>query len=144
MAAIDKSITVALLTLGLLALGCSDASKKWYGRWEGEADRVDPSMPQDDVRRSVNRIQIDIKPDGTFEMIDGPITKSGKHTLGGDKAFLTATKLVGKPIEPGSGTDRENQDMVMEWQEDGSVLWHDPRGFDEAPVRLTLKSKPGT
>jgi hypothetical protein len=144
MAAIRKSITVALLSLGLLALSCSGGNDKWFGTWEGTMHRADPSTPDDDVKRTVNYLKITILPDGTFHMLESGLNKSGTHNLGSDKAFLTVKRVLDRPIQSGTGTDRENQDLVLEWQEDGSVLWHDPRGFDDDPVRLSLKTQRGS
>jgi hypothetical protein len=58
--------------------------------------------------------------------------------LGKDKAFLTITRMLDRPISSaGSGTQEMNKDLVATWQEDGSILLDDPGGFDAEPVRLT-------
>ncbi len=131
--------------LGLIVLlfaGCASHSQKWYGTWEGDLQRAKPSAPLD-IRNTINLLKVTILPDGTFEMVESGVSKSGRHRLGEDKAFLTIKKVLGRPIEQsGRGTQSQNLDLTLTWQEDGSILWNDPAGQDGHPVRLTLKSQP--
>jgi hypothetical protein len=140
MAAMAKSITVGLLALGLLS-GCQSSSKKWYGTWVGELDRADPSMPDNDVKRTVNSIRIEIKPDGTFTMLESGFDKEGTHRLGSRQAFLTVTRMLGRPIEQlGAEAERLNQDLVLTWEPNGTVSFTDPRGFDGGTVVLRRRA----
>ena len=148
MAATKRSITVALSALGLLSLsgiglltGCENTSQKWHGTWEGDMKRLQSSAP-DDVERTINLLRITILPDGTFEMLESGLSKSGTTRLDGDKAYLKVKKLLGQPIEQsGPGTQRENEDLVLEWGEDGTVVWHDPSGYGGVEVQLKRASQ---
>lgn len=136
MTGMAKSITVGLLAVGLLS-GCSNDAQKWYGRWEGDLGRVSSDIPDDPKKRTINLVRIDIKADGTFEMLESGFDKSGTHKLGSEKAFLRVKTLLGRSVESlGPGTQAANQDLILTWQEDGTVLYKDPAGFDEAPVVL--------
>ncbi len=122
--------------LGLIT-GCASSSQKWYGTWEGDLKRAGSSVPLHD-RNTINLLQVRILPDGTFEMLESGITVSGTHMLGSKKAFLTVRKTMGQPVE-----QSKTNDLTLTWQDDGTVLWTDPAGFGNEPVRLTLKPQPG-
>jgi hypothetical protein len=136
MAAIVKSITVALLMLGLIS-GCASVSKKWYGTWEGDLQRADPATPLHE-RNTINLLRIRILPDGTFEMLESGIPIEGTCVLGSKKAFLRPRKTLGQPVDPS-----KSKEMTLTWQDDGTVLWTDPGGFDGGSVRLSMKPQPG-
>jgi hypothetical protein len=128
-------MTVAVLALGL-AFGCANHSAKWYGRWEGDLKRAAASAPDDPTKRTIDLLRLDIKPDGTFEVLESGFDKSGTHKLGSEQAFLTVKTILGRPVdEIGGGTKRENKDVVLTWLEDGTIEWRDPAGFG-GPVVL--------
>jgi hypothetical protein len=142
MAAMVASITVGLFVLGL-TLGCSGESQKWHGTWVGDLQRTAPDAPKDFKSNTINLIKLMILPNGTFEMMESGIPKSGTVRLGQDKAYLTITRILDRPVSSaGSGTQEMNKDLVATWQEDGSILLDDPGGFDAAPVRLTREEQP--
>ncbi len=122
--------------LGLIS-GCSNISQKWYGKWEGNLQRTDPAMPDDDVKRTIDYLSVTILRNGTFEMVESGIPVTGSHNLGSEKAFLTIKTRAGQPV-----SEKESTDLTLTWNGDGSILWHDPAGFDGHPVRLTLKPQP--
>jgi hypothetical protein len=138
MAVMTRIISVAVLALGLSLLavfGCENQSQKWYGDWVGNLNRVDEV---DDVARSINHIKLTIKPDGTFQLLRSGIGDSGSHQLGEDKAFLKITHHLDRPIQQmGPGAEKMNKDLILRWQDDGSITFEDPGGFDVGPVRLT-------
>jgi hypothetical protein len=142
MAAMLASITVGLFVLGLTH-GCSGESQKWQGTWVGDLNRTAPDAPDDYKAHTINLIELKILSDGTFEMMESGIPKSGTVRLGREKAFLTITRVLDRPISSaGSGTQDMNKDLVATWQEDGSILLDDPGGFDAGPVRLTRPEQP--
>jgi hypothetical protein len=136
------SITVGLFVLGLTH-GCAGESRKWHGTWVGDLKRTAPEAPDDYKAHTINLIKLMILSNGTFEMMESGIPKSGTVRLGRDKAYLTITRMLDRPISSaGSGTQGMNKDLVATWQEDGSFLLEDPGGFDAAPVRMTRQEQP--
>ncbi len=140
-----RIISVAVLALGLTLtalVGCESQSQKWYGDWEGDLQRADP-IPGNDVVTTINKVRLTILPNGTFELLRSGINESGTHRLGKDRAFLTITHVLGRPVgQLGTGAEKMNKDLTAVWQSDGSVLLSDPGGFDERPVRLTRREQP--
>lgn len=115
----------------MAASTCSGDTAKWVGRWEGDLQRADPSAPDDPTKRTINLLRVDIKPDGTFEMLESGIGKSGTHKLGSERAVLRVTKIMGQPVaEIGGGTERENRQITLTWRDDGTAVYSDPAGFD--------------
>ena len=137
MAVMTRIISVAVLALGLsllVAFGCANQSQKWYGQWEGDLQRVDPV---DSTARTINKAELRIKADGTFLLIRSGISEEGTHQLGDDKAFLKVTKVLGRQIDQiGPAAEAMNKDLVLRWQDDGTITLDDPGGFDEKPVVL--------
>lgn len=100
-------------------------------------------MPDNDVRRTVDLIRLTILPNGTFEMLRSGINESGTHKLGKERAFLTITKILGRPVQQlGPGAEQMNKDLTAVWQSDGSLLLSDPGGFDALPVKLSRAEQP--
>lgn len=171
MAGMHRSITLGLLFVGLASLctfcllGCdpetaadamderraaSEAANdiptepaELYGVWEGEFDRVDPSMPNDGKRGTINYLRLTIRRDRTFRMLDAGMPKSGTYRIVNGKALLKTTRVMDRPIEQlGSGARKMNLEMTAELQDDGTLLFMDPGGFDEGYVTLVRRTQP--
>ena len=146
MAGMRRSITFGLLWAGLAALaslGCQDGNAKWYGVWEGDLARTDASVPDDAIKRTIDSLGLTIRRDMTFEMEESGMPKSGTYRIVDGTAFLKITHVMGRPIEQlGSGAVEMNLDLTAELQEDGSMLFRDPGGFDDRYVRLVRRAQP--
>lgn len=146
MAVMPRSITVALLCLGLSQawlFGCAPDRSAWYGEWEGKLDRADRSAPDDGIKQVINTISLTFQPDGTFKMVESGIPKSGTANLGSKKAFLTVQTIMGRQVSAmGSGASAMNRELTVELQEDGTLLFSDPDTPDLRSVRLTRATQP--
>lgn len=133
MAAITRILALtpfALLTLG----GCGGDSAKWVGTWEGERKGlVDPSLT-DNVANGLRRIEIKIGQDGRYEMVEAGIPTKGQVHFGKERALLTVMSRMDRELTV------PHQDLILEFQEDGSILYRDPNNDFPQPARLTRVS----
>ena len=140
-----RSITFGLLCAGLAALagsGCR-SNAEWYGVWEGDLDRVKASMPDDSIRNTINYMRLTMRRDMTFDMEESGMFKSGTYRIVDGKALLTITHVMERRIEQlGSGAEEMNLDLTGELQDDGSMLYRDPGGFDDKYIRLVKRAQP--
>ena len=146
MAGMRRSITFAIFCSGLAALalvGCQDANAEWYGVWEGDLKRTDPTKPDDAIRRTIDLLLVTIRRDGTFEMEESGMLKTGTVRIVDGKAFLTIKRIIDRPIQQlGSGAEKMNLDLTAEIQEDGTMLFRDPGGFDDRYITLVRHAQP--
>ena len=146
MAGMRRSITFAIFCSGLAALiflGCQNPNEEWYGVWEGDLQRTDPAKPDDDRKRTIDLLLVTIRRDGTFEMEESGMLKTGTVRIVDGKAFLTIKRIMNRPIQQlGSGAEKMNLDLTAEIQEDGTMLFRDPGGFDDRYITLVRRAQP--
>ena len=69
--------------------------------------------------------------------------KTGTVRIVDGKAFLTIKRIMDRPIQQlGSGAEKMNLDLTAEIQEDGSMLFRDPGGFDDRYVTMVRRAQP--
>ncbi|MBZ0214673.1 MAG: hypothetical protein K8H99_12805 [Nitrospirae bacterium] len=136
MAAIPRSISVGL-TLGLvlvLALGCVrtwSADGEWLGQREVPVSGLDPA-----VAKSLGLVKLTIR-DGRFELLEAGIPKEGSVRYDPDRALLHVEKYMGRPMDQAAKGIRENNvPLEIKPGHDGTLLFHDPKGFDREPLVL--------
>jgi hypothetical protein len=143
MAAISRIIALAgwgLLTSGLLSLGGCASTDHWTGTWVGEKQGlVDPSKEGDAIANTINKIELTINNDGSFTLVEMGIPMDG--TVGREKqrAELHVKNRFGQPITNEIPQAKGQKDRWLEWQNDQTILYHDPDSFYPEPVTLSLK-----
>ncbi len=137
MLAMRISLSPALVALAGLALvascmGCR--SSEWSGTWIGYRDLVAPPGANPYVTKTLARIRLEIRPDGTFWMRDGGIDVEGDVSGGSKQRELQVLRVLGREAD-------EKIRYRLRRREDGSMLI-EKVGSDQAPVVLRKRSQP--
>jgi hypothetical protein len=136
MAAIPRSISVgsALALVLVAAAGCVrtwSAEGAWIGHRDVAASGLDPA-----VAKSLGLVKLTIR-DGRFELLEAGVPKEGSVRYDPDRALLHVEKYMGRPIEQAAQGIRENNvPLEIKPGPDGTLLFHDPKGFDREPLVL--------
>lgn len=121
-----------LLILIPLLYGCGQGVD-WQGAWAGE--RSVNARPSADpiVVLTMKQVKLTIK-DGSYELIQEGIPRTGPIRTSGNKATLIAAAVAGR--EP----TQSIPDAQLTFNEDGSITLVDPSHQDE-PVRLVRSAE---
>lgn len=120
----------------VLACACSAPRFQWEGAWRGE--RPIPKEIDDPViARTLARVEVTLHANGTFDLFEAGIPKSGVYRIVGGEALLKVKEFLNRPIaEQGSSAEAMNEEIRLKALPEGALLYSDPRGFDAAPIRL--------
>jgi len=142
MAGMYQIITISL-AVGLASLGCTGTRSNWVGTWTGEnPELVKPGMT-DDIANTLRRVTLELRPDGTFDLVQAGVPFSGNVSYGDDRCFLKITTMFERRIDAmGPNAAEANKEIRVERQPDGSVLLVDPTSFHDSPIKLTRKAQP--
>lgn len=123
--------------LALLVIpGCGGSGHAWKGKWVGNRDElILPGKDNDVIAATLKRIEITLNGDGTFDMVEMGIPQRGSYSLNGDEAKLKIRSRLDREVDPNM------KELILTWQQDGSVLYDDPGGFYPEPVKL--EKEPG-
>lgn len=124
-----------MVLLGLA--GCADTST-WVGTWEGRRTSA-PASADPVIAETLALVRLTIKPDGTFDLLDGGFTASGEASLGRARSQLVVRKVLGSAAT--LPFDRKNLNIALERRPDGSILLSGS-AFGVGPVRLQRGSQP--
>lgn len=106
---------------------------------------MDPKLFSNEViAKTVNMVEVKIKPEGAFEMFEAGIPKSGTVKYIDGKAYLQVEEVLNQPIERQGDLAREfNSYIELKPIDPDHVLYSDPNeqrrlpdGSKPAPVRL--------
>jgi len=132
MAGIGKIISVALVCL--LVVGCSPPFA-WEGHWKG-AHKFDLKPGQSkEIAYSLNKIDLQIHPNGKFDLFAGGFPMDGRWVGGPSEATLTVLGVLNQP------TDRMGKTPTIRLRkvDPNAIVYED--GISE-PVQLTRESQP--
>lgn len=134
---------LAVFLLGAGLVGCGGPSFDYTGTWEGQRMIKAREGEDQTVLNTLGKVKIIIKSTGSFEMFEAGLLKTGNVFFGGDKATMRITHIMDRPIaEYGDGAAKQNIDISLEPQKDGTLKYTDPNGFDERPLILTRQTQP--
>ena len=88
------SVGVAILILA----GCAP-QYAWEGTWKGERNLPLRPGVSDSVRRTAAKIDLKILPNGTFEIFESGLPKSGHTVPSNGKLVLRVENIMDRPIE---------------------------------------------
>jgi len=96
-----KSISLAFVAL--LMTGCAPRFE-FEGSWKGRRDLSAEKDLRDDIRQTLERVEIKI--DGSrFEMFEAGVPKAGRVAFGSDRATLFVESVLGRPSKDGASVE---------------------------------------
>jgi hypothetical protein len=125
----------------LAVVGCG-RTFDYTGQWSGKRDI--PLKPGDNevILNTIAKVELTMHPNGRFDLLEGGIPKDGTYRTDGMKAHLKVERFMQRPIEEqGETAVKMNQEILLEAQSDGSLVFTDPAGFQQESVRLIRKSE---
>jgi hypothetical protein len=139
-AAIRRIISAGTPLLLGLAIGCG-GSASVDGHWLGNRGLIPKKDEDPRVIYTMGRVEVWVKGD-RFEMSKSGIPLNGTLRYSDGKAVLTVTERFNKPLSAsGAGVVENTGEMTMELQQDGAVLFSDPKTFDQ-PFKLKREAQP--
>lgn len=131
-----------LIWFGVVLSACN-GSAQFQGSWRGDRDIPVPPGKDTALAATIGRVRLEIKPNGTFTLVEAGMPKFGRVRYADGNAYLRIERIMHDPIEKLSpSVARENHEIVLRLQRDGTLLYHDPRGFDPEPLVLRRETKP--
>lgn len=122
--------------LGIIAFSLALSAcraRSWAGIYEGSRE-LDPGVnAPDHARRSLEKVTLEIREDGSFVLTANGFPFEGQAALGANKGELRLRTLLGKAIPP-----NENREIDVVRQSDGSLVLSDR---DLGTVTLRPKSQ---
>jgi hypothetical protein len=88
------------------------------------------------IVRTLSKIRLEIQPGGRFTMIDAGMGKAGDIRYADGKALLKVRTMLGQEAP-------EAPEIALTPQDDGTLVYDDPAGFETAPVIMKRESQPG-
>ncbi|HRF60185.1 MAG TPA: hypothetical protein PLH94_09765 [Fimbriimonadaceae bacterium] len=117
------------------ALGCGGRS--WTGQYEGNRDLAVPQGANPALIRTMGMVRLDLRPDGTFTLIEGGNPMTGDYTTSGDEATLRVKTFMDRPIAAmGSAAEAMKRPVTLRRQADGSIELRNPSAFEGARVTI--------
>jgi hypothetical protein len=132
---------LCLLTLALLS-GCTRESTYWAGTWEGERKGLTIPEKEDVLAQELREVIITISPEGTFKKKETSVTSSGKAKFGPEKAFLTETHRLDRPIEEDKNMARQSRELILEKVDENTILYWDPGALTPGSVEMKRATGP--
>ena len=149
MAGIGRSISGAwragglglIALVALLASSCG-SSFPWPGHWVGQRNLPLPEGGDPGILATIGKVDLILKENGRFELLEGGLPKSGTFRTEGNRAFLKITHFMDRPIEQqGDAAMKMNQEIELSAQKDGTIVYDDPGGLVKEKVTL-IRQKP--
>ncbi len=134
-------VAAIVFLLAFVEIGCGSNSFNYVGTWEGRREGKTPQGADPLVMNTLLKIKIVINPDGTFDMFEAGLPKSGNVYFGTEQATLRVTRIMDEPIAEYLKNQEDKQiEIALKPQKDGTVLYEDPNGFDVNPVILSRQA----
>lgn len=93
--------------------------------------------------RTIGKIDLNLKSNGRFELLEGGAPKTGRYRTSGDTAYLKVETFFERPIETqGKAAVDANVEIEAKLQSDGTLRFHDPKGYDPDPIVLKREAQP--
>ena len=84
-----------------MTLGCGSSVAPFTGNWQARLANLGEVSP--DTKTTLERVNIVIRSDRTFTMVQYGIRLDGDVSVSGGKITLTPKKIINRPIEETSG-----------------------------------------
>ena len=135
-----KAGIVVSISLGcaLILAGCSRNSDL-YGKWEGDRDWKALKLDSEAVARAVAAVNLDLKTDDTFVLIDGGVPFEGNWTQSGNDIHLEVVKILNRPLEGQSDQVKKASTFALRLEK-GRLYYKSPTDTNE--IELEKKPKP--
>jgi hypothetical protein len=132
-----------LLILITLIAACGPRFN-WQGTWVGERPLGEiPPGVEPAAARTLSRIQVTIRDNNRFELIEAGVPIEGSVRFRGRDAVLSPELVLGRPLRESPGAENVHRDILLEPQPDGTVLYYDGSPLGPAgPIRLE-RAQPG-
>jgi hypothetical protein len=125
-----------VLALTLLACSRSGPTFQWEGTWRGQRP-IPNAGDNPTVAATLGRVEVTLHPNGTFDLFEAGLPKSGSFRVHEGVALLKVDRFLDRPIaDQGSAAEAMNEELRLAPLKDGALLYSDPRGFDREPIRL--------
>lgn len=131
---------MAAVWAGLSLAGCSQTPSRWVGVWEGERTGLTIPQKEDPIARMLRRVKFTIRADGTFERMETGIASAGEGRFGETTAYLSVKTILDRPVASDPNVARENADLILQFNPDGTLDYRDPAALTPAQVVLTRTS----
>lgn len=120
-----------------MQFGCGGSSFHWVGRWRGNRNLKGQPGANPSVVYTVGMIDLILKANGTFELLDASEAKTGLYRLSGEKAFLDVKTVFNKPIaDLGSVAVAMNKEIELSVKDNSTIVYYDPGGFEHRTFDL--------
>lgn len=115
----------------------------YNGTWIGYRELKPGANEDPSAIRSISKVELTLKPDGTFELFQTGIPKSGNVAYGDGGARLDVRFIAQRSLSTmDPETAKRNQSLMIKPLENGSLEFLDPGDFDPRPIELIRKPKP--
>ncbi|HLO97396.1 MAG TPA: hypothetical protein VK171_02270 [Fimbriimonas sp.] len=84
--------------LGIFLGGCQN-NQPIYGTWVGGRDWKQIPSTSEEISKALASVEVQIRPAGSFTVIDGGIPFEGTWARSGDKINLRVTTVLGRALE---------------------------------------------
>lgn len=135
-----KAGIIVSISLGcaLILAGCS-RNADLYGKWEGDRDWKSLKLDSEAVARAVAAVNLDLKTDDTFVLIDGGVPFEGNWTQSGNEIRLDVVKILNRPLESQSDEVKKASAFSVRFDK-GKLFYKSPS--DSGEIELEKKPKP--
>lgn len=141
MAGMKTILPFAACVAACLTASCGP-SFRFEGTWIGFRDYKARPGENPEILRTLSKIELTIKPNGQFELIEAGIPFEGPWREFGGKAFLKIQSVMRRPIEESGYSKLGEKEIEVTSLENGTVDYFDPGGYDGKPINLKRQSKP--
>jgi len=123
----------------MMGEGCGPTFQ-WEGYWRGNRNLPAGSDPV--ISRTLGDVKLYMDPNNQFRLVKEGIPMTGSVRFEDAKAYLKIETRLNTPMdkEPPE-VQAANKEIVLTPQQDGTISFVDPGGFDAEPVILKRQAK---
>lgn len=114
-------------------LGCGQDTTPYVGSWTGEKSLDLAANTPPEIRASLSRLKLEVKRDGTFELVEESMPLAGTWHSGEGGILLEFKTLLGRSLEP----HQERKPVLLKFTK-GDLMYSDPE--DKVPILMRRKS----
>lgn len=143
MSGMRLSLPLAALAISVVALcGCSGSHFNFEGKWLGLRDfKAEPGQDVS-ILRTLAKIELNVKPNGKFELFEGGLPYDGSFRESGGIGYLRIQAVMNKPIESqGAFSKLGDTEIELHPTKDGDLDYVDKAGYDAKPIRLKRQAQ---
>lgn len=95
-----------------------------------------------EILRTLAKIELHMKGNGDFELIEAGIPFEGPWRAKGNNAYLRIRSVLRQPIEQSGYSKLGETEIELTAKPDGSIDFFDPAGYDRKSINLKRQPKP--